>query len=61
MRLEHFHRRRTLLPLDHADVIAVDADVRREFFRRQAALQPKTPDVSRNDCAAPAIPKYLVC
>jgi hypothetical protein len=27
-----------LLPLNHADVIAVDADAYRKFFLRQAAL-----------------------
>jgi hypothetical protein len=58
--LEHRHRRRILLPLDHADVIAVDADAGRKLFLRQAALLAQTPDVSRNNCAAPAIPKYLV-
>ena len=40
--LEHRDRRRFLLPLDHADVIAVDADAYRKFFLRQAALMRAT-------------------
>jgi hypothetical protein len=40
--LDHRHRRRILLPLDHADVIAGDADAYRKFFLRQAALMRAT-------------------
>src|SRR4051794_11294335 len=40
--LEQRHRRRILLPLDRADVIAVDADAYCKFFLRRAAFMRAT-------------------